>query len=210
MLRKARIQHAGDVRVRRQFHSQVHRRSGLPVCAQVQRAHAAHQQIGLERTQDAALHLADGLDALPERIFLLCREHTGDHIGMPVQDLGGSVHHHIRTECKRLCVNRRGAGGINGNLCTRLVGDLDCSHDVGDGPERVGGRFQPDQPGFSGPDRCFQLCQIIGFTKRGLKPPALRLGHQPAAQCPVHHTRRDNVIARIKRLKHGRCSRHPA
>ena len=68
MLRQARIEHAGDARMGRQALREALGAFRLCGRAQVQRAHAAHEQIGLEGTENRALPLADGDDLRPERV----------------------------------------------------------------------------------------------------------------------------------------------
>ena len=76
----------------------------------MQRAQAAHQQIGLEGPEDRALALADGDDAGPERVLPRGDERAGDDVGMAVQDLRRGMHDDVGAERQRARMHRRGGG----------------------------------------------------------------------------------------------------
>ena len=177
--------------------------------AQMQRAHAAHQQIGLEGPEDGALPLADRDDPVPERVGLRAGERAGDDVGMAVQHLRRRMHDDVGAErraggygsARRWWNRPRAARRPHGRSRPRAAMSVI-------GPERVRGRLDPDELGAARRTAARSASRSSVSTKSTLSPQRVAFGQQPVAQRPVHHLRGDDVIARVERLEHRRRRRH--
>ena len=209
MLRQARVEHAGDVRMRRQALGERLSARRLRRRAQMQRAHAAHQEIGLERPEDRALALADRRRCALQNAS--CRAVTS----APATTSEWPFRIFVAA-----CMTMS-APSASGRVCTgeaavestasrapAAMRDLGRGGDVGDGPERVRRRLDPDELGLARPHRRFERREIVGLDEVDAQAPARRLGGEPVAQRPVHHPGRDDVVAGVERLEHGGRRRH--
>ena len=73
------------------------------------------------------------------------------------------------------------------------VRDLGDGRDVGDGPQRIGRRLDPHQPGLCRPDRGAHRREVGRVDELDPMAEARRLGREPVAERPVHDLRRDDV-----------------
>ena len=146
---EARIEHRLDSGVARELLGDGHSAGALVAHAHVQGAYAAQQQRRLERTEDAAQHAAQPCRALEVRILAGEDERAGHHIGMAVEVLGAGMHDHVGAQRDGLREHRRRHRGIDRQQRAGLVGDVCGLGDVGDGPERIGRRLDPDEPGLA-------------------------------------------------------------
>jgi benzoate membrane transport protein len=106
MLGQARIEHARDRRMGREAEREIRRSGRLGRSAQEQCFQAPVEQIGLEGAKDGAAACPDTAESLPIGVRSRAREHTRDHVGMTVQDLGRGVHDDIGAKLKRARVKR--------------------------------------------------------------------------------------------------------
>ena len=74
--------------------------------------------------------------------------------------------------------------------------------------KRVGRRLQPDQPRPPGRTAARHGAEVGRVDQLDREAPAHAVIEQPAAQRPVHHARRQHVVARGQRLEHRRRRRH--
>ena len=96
--------------------------------------------------QDAALLRPHRPDPPPELVVGRASQRAGDHVGVTVQVLGRRVHDEVGAQCQRPRQHRRRHGRVDGEPGAGAVRDLGRGGDVGDLPQRVGRRLQPDQP----------------------------------------------------------------
>ncbi len=167
-----------------------------------QGAHAPLQQPRLERSQHAADARQIGADAGPQLVLRLGHQRAGDDVGMTVEIFGRRMHDDVGAQGQRLGEDRRGDGGIHRQPGAHTPGQLGDGGDVGDAPYRIGGGFQPDQLGLAGLQRGLHRRDTLGLHQLDLEAPAGGGVAQPAAQGPIHHLRRDDMIA------WGECQEH--
>ena len=86
--------------------------------------------------------------------------------------------------------------------------DLGRRGDVGDRPERIGGRFDPDELRGARPHRRPHRVEIGGVHEVHAEAPVRGIGHEPVAQRPVHDLGRHHVVARRERKEQSGRSRH--
>ena len=118
------------------------------------------------------------------------------------------MHDDIGAERQRARMHRRGGGRIDREPGACAMRDPGRGGDVGDGPERVRRRLDPDELGLARPHRRLERREIVGLDEIDAQAPALGLGGEPAAQRPVHHPRRDDVVAGVERLEYRGRGRH--
>ena len=106
--------------------------------------------------------------------------------------------------------HRAGDGGIHRQQRAGRMRDLRGGGDVGDAPQRVGGRLHPDQLGLAGLDGSLHGGRVRHVDEFDPQAPVRGEVHQPVAQRPVHHLRRQHMVARRQRLEHRRGRGHAA
>ncbi len=124
---------------------------------------------------------------------------------MAAEILGARMHDDVGAQRKRAGENRRRHRGIDPEQRARSVGEPRRLGDVGDGPQRIGGRLDPDELGAAGAHRTSDCRGIVRVDERRLDAEAGRLILQPLAQAPVHDFGRNHVRGPIER-EHG-CRR---
>ena len=194
--------------MRRKLLRQLHGIVAGRVHPQVECAHAANEQKRLERPQDCADVLAHHLDAIPIGIRLAAGQSASQNIGMAVEIFGCGVHHDISAERQGLRQHGGGAGAVHRKPCPCRVGDGGDGLDIGDGPQRIGGRFCPDEFGLARPHSGLYFSQIGHINKVNDQAPVLAFRQQPVAQRPIHDLWRHHMIARRKREKTGNRRGH--
>jgi hypothetical protein len=119
-----------------------------PLHPKRQRAHAAHQEPGLERADDRAGVVAIHRNRLPHRSPLIAAgQDPGQNIGVPVDRLARRMHHDIGAVIKRAHQNRRGGCGIHHQNRPRLMGKPGSGGDINHLEPGIGRRLDPDQIG---------------------------------------------------------------
>ena len=147
------------------------------------------------------------LDARPQRVLARGRQRARDHVGMAVEIFGRRMHHDVGAERERPREHRRRGGGIDGEQRARRVRDLGDGRDVGDAPQRIGGRLDPDEFRV-GLDRGAHRVEVRHVDEIDAIAEQRRLVHQPVAQAPVADLRREHVRARRQRKHHAGRRRH--
>ena len=118
------------------------------------------------------------------------------------------MHHDVRAESERLRQDGRRNGRIHNDCGTGGARDLADERDIGDGPQRIGGRFDPHQPGRAGADGAANFVGRAHVEQLDLESPMRGESRQPVAQRPVHHPGCEHVVAWRQRLEHCRCRGH--
>ncbi len=184
------------------------RRSACRFHARKQRAHAAQEQPGFERAQNATDLNPVVLDAPPEFVFCPRDERARDDVGMAVQVFGRRMHDEIGAVFDRAAQHRRGDRGIRRQPRAGCVRNLRHRGNIGDVPHGIAGCLDPHEFGAiraHGPPNGIQIAHIGEIDTN---PPGVRKSGDPVAQRPVHHLRRHHVIAGRECLEHARCGRH--
>src|SRR5271169_140376 len=126
---------------------------GLRAHADVEGAHATHQQPRIEGAQRTAVLLAHPANTNPQ--FALPRGGKGsrDNVRVSVEVFGGGVHNEVGTERKRPSKDRSSDGRIDAQYGAGAMSDLGNRGYIGDRPERIARRLDPEEAGFAGPNR---------------------------------------------------------
>ena len=112
----------------------------------VEGAQPAQRQVGVE----GAAGEAEGVGPEPQPVVDVLRRGDGDatdDVGVPVDELGGGVHHDVGAVLQRALVQRREERVVRRDHRTDGVGGVGDLADVGDPQERVGRRLDPDKGG---------------------------------------------------------------
>src|SRR5271166_1226424 len=184
-----RIEHRDHAGMSQHRLGDLQRRAAGPLDTRIEGAHAAQQKIGFEAAEDRAAAAARRDEVGPKRVLTRGRQRAGDHIAVAVQVFGRRVHDEIGAECQWPGQHRRGCGAVDGEQRAGGMGDLDSPGDVGHRPQRVCRGLDPQEASPSGADRPAQRIERGRIDERGLEPPGIRKGLQPAAQAPIHDLR---------------------
>ncbi len=183
--------------------------------ARVQRAQAAQGQEAVERRAGQAQRVGPPHQLLVD--FRVARDHrAADHVAVPVDVLGGRMHHQIRTEFDRLLQRGRQEGVVDHGQCAGLVRGVDHEAQIGDAQQRVGRGFDQHQPR--------RLCQRVGQRARvgqvggdQLEMALLRQRVEQAPAAAVRVVRHHQAVARLQQRvehqvdrAHAGGSDHPA
>ena len=103
--------------------------------------------------------------------------------------------------------HRRRGGGVDAERGACRVRDLGDRRDVGDAPQRIRGRLDPDQFRV-GLQRRADRREVRHVDEVDAIAEQRRLVHQPVAQAPVADLRREHVAARRQREHHAGRGRH--
>ena len=90
---------------------------------------------------------------------------AGDDVGMAVEIFGRRMHDDVGAERERTREDRRRHGGVDAQDRVGGVRDLGDRGDVGDGPERIARRLDPEQSGLAGPHRGAHGVEIGGLDE---------------------------------------------
>ena len=171
--------------------------------AEVERAHAAQQQPGLERAEDGALVVAERADAGPELVLARGHQRAREHVAVAVQVLGGGVHDEVGAQLERPGEQRGRDRVVDRDQGTGRVGEAAQRLDVAHRPGRVRGRLEPEQAGAAGAQRGLDGGRVGGVDEIDREAPGRGGVKQPVAQPPVYHLRGDDVVAGAEGLEHG-------
>ena len=182
MRREARIEHGRDARVPREVLRDRHGGGALVAHAHVQRAHAAQQQRRLERPQDARRAWRAARTARSQCASLRANTSAPATTSeWPFRYLVAECMTMSAPSAIGLREHRRRHRGIDRQQRAGRVGDARRLGDVGDGPERVGRRLDPDEPGLAGPHG--RRGSRRDRRRRRRSPRCRGRAHPPAATC---------------------------
>ena len=133
---------------------------------------------------------------------------AGNDVGVSVQVLGGRVQNQVGAEPDRPAEHGRGHRRVDRQQRAGRMGDARHLGDVGDRPQRVGGRLDPDEPRLPGADGSLQGRGVAGIDEGRLDAVARRVLHQPLPQAPVHGRGRYDVSGTFEREEGGGRRRH--
>ena len=145
----------------------------------MQRAHAAHQEIGLERAEDRALPFADGAIRVQNSSSFAPASTPATTSEWPLSTLVAACMTMSAPRVSGRVWIGRGGGRIDRETRAGLMGDLGGARDIGDRPKRVRGRLDPDELGLAGLHRLAQGLEIVGLHEIDIEAPAHGLRHQP-------------------------------
>ena len=134
-------------------------------------------------------------------------EHTGEQIRVAADELGGRVHHDVRAVLERSLEQRRGERAVDRHHRAGTARRPADGRQVGDGDQRVLGRFEPHQIAVLHriePRRRVGLVE----TADGPAPLRLALGDEPR-DAVVRVGRYGDVRADRQAVEHDRGGRHP-
>ncbi len=115
--------------------------------AQMQRAHPAQQEPGLERTERGPADLPLLADIGPDRqVGVADRQRAGQHVGMTVEIFGRRMVHDVGAVLDGALQKGRRRRGIDSQQCAGVVRGVRCGGDVDHLVHRVDRRLDPDQP----------------------------------------------------------------
>ncbi len=154
MARQAGIKHFDHTRMGRHCLGDALCRAAGALDPQIERPHAAHQQIGLHIAEDRAAAAARRPSRCQNSSSRAASQRSGDDIAVAVQVFGRRMHDDIGAKSDRLRQHRGRRGAVDGELGAGPVCDLGRAGDVGYRPQRVRRRLDPDEsvvrPGVTG------------------------------------------------------------
>ena len=173
-----------------------------------ERLDAAQDEPGLERREDATgalLHEAKLLGEVGARRD----EDSAKAVGMAVEELGGRVHDNIGAQLDGPLKVGRHEGVVDAHGDAVLVADIRDGANIGEHHQRVGGRFDVDEPG-SGAEGIADVVGVRGVDEAELNA-VMRddLGEQ-ARGATVDVMPADDMVANLQHRDECRDSRHAA
>jgi hypothetical protein len=204
MAGQARIEDRPDGRMGAQPFGQQRRRLALGADAQVERPQSPQQKEGVERAEEGADALTENPDARPGGVIARRGDDAGNDIGMAIEIFRGGMHHEIAAAVQRPGQDRSGSGRVRADDGAGLMGAGGYGLDIGDRPQRVAGRLDPDQPGLAGNDGGADRVEVGHVDERDRMAVARQVA-QPLPQAPVHQLRRHDVGGRERQEHRARC-----
>ena len=140
--------------------------------AQPQGFQTLEKHPGVERAHAGAGGADETVDLLED---LLGTDHgAAQATALPVQIFGGAVNHQVRAHFQRFLQRRGAEAVINDQQRAVVVGQFGQRFDVAHFGERVGRRFQIEQPGFRA-NRRAPLIQIVQIDQGGIDVELLQI-----------------------------------
>jgi len=203
-----RIKHRLDAGAALEMPGDGERVRGLALIAQMQGAHAAQQQPGLERARHAAHARARRPDLLPALVGCPRRQHARQQVAVPGEIFRGGVEDDVGAEFQRPKRHRRRRGGVHAENRAGVPRNPGGGAHVDHVPGRVHAGLDPDDRGPAGPDRRFQRAGLGRIEEADLDPAPFAEAAQQVRRAVIHHPRRNRMVARAQAVEEGRDRRH--
>ncbi len=163
-----------------------------PVQPEVERAHPAQGEPGLERAGDRADQVPPALQHVVQ-LVVGDDDRTEHRVGMPGEVLGRRVDDQVGAHGERPLPERGGEGVVDHDVGAGVVGRRRDGLDVGDLEGRVGGRLEPHQGGV-----------VTGLHDRVRVGDVDQPGRRPAAGLEVGQLH-DGAVVGVPRCDHDRA-----
>ena len=181
----------------------------VPLHPQRQGLEAAQRQERIERPLDAAHGILQIGQPLAQLLVRADNRDTAHHVGMPVEILGGRVHHQVEAVFERVLHVGTGEGVVGRGQKPAPPRDHGDTFEIDQLEQRIGRRLDPDQPGIRADRRLDRI--RIGQVQAGGFEPHRAVAH-PLEQAPraaIEIVDRDDVRAVVETFQRGRDRREP-
>jgi hypothetical protein len=173
--------------------------------AQRESFYSSQREKTIERRRRSAGGILQELEPLVER-DLIEANRTADDVRMSREIFCRRMKHEIGAKLERPLENRRCECVVDQTESAVGVGNFCRRSDVADPEQRVGRRFDPDQPGAPG-DGALDFSDIGGLNEGKREPETFQHRAKKPVGAAVHVARGDHVISAFEQ-KHrsGRCA----